>query len=301
MKVSIILPTHNGAKYLPAFIGSFKSQTLKAELIIVDSSSTDNTVCIAKNFGIKVISIPVENFDHGGTRTYMAKKIVSDILVFMTQDALFYDNYSLERLVSCFSDKKIAAAYGRQMPYENETLFGSHLRLFNYPDSSYIRSYDDRFKYGIKTPFLSNSFAAYRRDKLKSVGWFKSKIILGEDFYVGAKLLKAGFKIAYIADAKVYHSHNYTIIEEFKRYFDIGVFHKQEKWILDEFGMVSSEGKRYLLSEINYICRHRKIYLLPLSILRIFAKLIGYKAGKYYNLIPYKILKYFTMHRSWWH
>ena len=63
--------------------------------------------------------------------------------------------------------------YGRQLPYENASLFASHLREFNYGTKSYIRTYDDREKYGIKTAFLSDSFAAYRRSALESIDWFK--------------------------------------------------------------------------------------------------------------------------------
>ena len=83
----------------------------------------------------------------------------------------------------------------------------------------------------MKTAFNSNSFAAYRRKALKDVGGFPINTILSEDMYVTAKMLLKNWSVAYCADAKVYHSHNYTIWQEFKRYFDIGVFHAKEAWI----------------------------------------------------------------------
>ena len=85
---------------------------------------------------------------------------------------------------------------------------------------------------GIKAAFLSNSFAAYRRSALESVGGFPSDTIFGEDTFAAAKMLLNGWKIAYSAEATVYHSHNLTFIEEFRRYFDIGVFHSREKWFM---------------------------------------------------------------------
>lgn len=38
-------------------------------------------------------------------------------------------------------------------------------------------------------------------------------------------MVLAGWYNAYCAEAKVYHSHNYTILQEVRRYFDTGAFH----------------------------------------------------------------------------
>ena len=60
-----------------------------------------------------------------------------------------------------------------------------------------------------------------------------------------------------------YHSHNYTFFEEFKRYFDVGVFHEKESWILEEFGQASGEGANYVKSS-SLICRRgRTIISFP--------------------------------------
>lgn len=54
--------------------------------------------------------------------------------------------------------------------------------------------------------------------------------------YFAAKSVLNGYKVAYIAEAMVRHSHNYSLTEEFKRYFDIGVFHADQQWIRNDFG-----------------------------------------------------------------
>jgi rhamnosyltransferase len=80
-------------------------------------------------------------------------------------------------------------------------------------------------------------------------------VIFGEDTVTAGKLLQAGYKVAYVADAPVYHSHSYTAIQEFRRYFDIGVLHIREAWLQEIFGKAGGEGIRFVLSELRYLLR----------------------------------------------
>ena len=301
MKVSVVIPTYNAQKYLRVLLESLKQQTVDFELIIIDSSSTDNTVGIAKEYTDNILSIPKSTFDHGGTRTKAAKVAHGDIVVFLTQDTLPYDNKTIQLLVSAFEDKSVAATYGRQLPYAETSIFGKHLRLFNYTQTSSLKSFHDKAQYGIKTAFLSDSFAAYRKSVLEEIGWFKDGLILGEDTYAGAKILLSGeYKLYYNAEAKVYHSHSYSLLEEFRRYFDIGVFHKNERWILDTFGKAEGEGMNYIKSEFNYLLRHKSYIHIPEFFIRNGLKFIGYKLGKKYMIFPSYVRKKLSMHTSWW-
>ncbi len=65
--------------------------------------------------------------------------------------------------------------------------------------------------------------------------------------------------------------------QEFKRYFDIGVFHKCENWILEEFGKPKGEGIRYIKSELRFLLDNCVYHLLPESFIRNILKFIGYK------------------------
>ena len=299
--ISIIIPTYNAERYLTKLLDSLKNQTFKDfELIIIDSSSKDKTVEIAKRYTDKVIIIPQNKFDHGGTRAKAAKMAKGEILVFLTQDALPVDKYVIENIIEVFEDKNVGAAYGRQISYEDTNLFGKHLREFNYPNQTITRTKDDIKKYGIKTAQLSNSFAAYRKNILLETGNFKENLILGEDVYTGAKMILAGYSLVYTAKAQVYHSHSYTIIEEFKRYFDIGVFHKCESWILENFGKAEGEGMRYIKSEVNYLLDGQAWYLFPEWFIRNGMKYLGYKLGQKYEKLPISMIKKFSMHHRWW-
>jgi len=300
--IAVIIPTYNASKYLSKLFKILRQQTVNInEIIIIDSSSTDNTVDIAKTYGAEIVIISKDEFDHGGTRTKAGKISKGDILIYLTQDALPYDDCTIENIVKPFqNDEKIGAAFGRQLPYPDATPFAKHLRLFNYPDKSYLRSIEDKEKYGLKACFCSNSFAAYRRAALEEIEWFKDNLIFGEDACAGAKLLLAGYKIAYMAEAKVYHSHNYTIVQELKRYFDLGVFHKSEHWLLEEFGRAEGEGKKYLKSELSFLFGQHKLYLLPEFIIRNGMKFLGYKLGKNFDKLPTSLTRYLSMNKNYW-
>ena len=299
--ISIIIPTCDAEDYIVQLLDSIKSQSIQEyELIIIDSSSKDKTVEIAKKYTDNVFVIPENEFDHGGTRAKVAQIAQGEIIVFLTQDAIPYDKHTIENITQVFDDENIGAAYGRQLSYEDTNLFGKHLRQFNYGIVSYVRSKEDIKNYGIKTAFLSDSFAAYRKSVLESIGWFKDGLILGEDTYAGAKIILSGYKLAYVEKAKVYHSHSYTVFEEFKRYFDIGVFHQCENWIIEEFGKAEGEGIRYIKSELNYLLSKRVWYLVPEFFIRNSMKYLGYKLGQKYEKLPKWLIKKMSMHHRWW-
>lgn len=304
MKQALIIPLYNAAAYLPALLpvlNEWAEGNADRELLFVDSSSSDNTAQLLAEFGLgSVLTVDSGDFDHGGTRAWAAQQVDADVLVFMTQDALPVNAAAIEKLTAVFANPQVAAAYGRQLPYEHCHLFGRHLREFNYGEQSYVRGLEDSPRFGIKTAFLSNSFAAYRRSALEEIGWFKNGLILGEDSYAGGKLLLAGHRLAYVAEAQVVHSHSYTVGQEFKRYFDIGVFHAMEPWLLAKFGTPDGEGLRYIKSEFDCLRKQSAWHLLPAFVLRNAMKWLGYKLGKQYRKLPAWLVPWLSMHHRWW-
>ncbi len=300
--VAVIIPTLNGAKWLERVFSMLRVQTLcPAEILVLDSGSTDETCDIVKKYQIDLRKISSSEFDHGGTRTLGARLTTSEILVYMTQDAVPVTEDALERLVAPLAENiMIAATYGRQLAVEDATVFSKHLRLFNYPDTSEIRCLKDRERLGFKTIFISNSFAAYQRDILAAHDYFPGRLLFGEDTLTVAMFLESGYCVEYVSEAKVHHSHNYTMWQEFKRYFDIGVFHVEQQDRLMKFGGPGGRGKEYVLSELRMLTRHKKIWLVPESFLRNSCKFIGYALGKHYNLFPRTIAASMSMNRRWW-
>ena len=299
--VSVVIPTYNASRYLDVQLKALRTQTVRdLDILIIDSSSSDETVDIAKQHAIHTVIISKKEFDHGGTRTLAGKtRSAGDILVYLTQDALPCDDRAIETLIQpLLAEQKCGAAYGRQVPYQDATPFAQHLRLFNYPSQSYTRTYADRTALGIRAAFCSNSFSAYRRDALEDVGWFTENLLLAEDMHVCARMLMKGYTTRYVAEAAVYHSHNYTVAQEFKRYFDLGVFFEKERWLLDEFGRPEGEGIKFVRSELSYLRCQGLPHLLPISLLRAAAKLIGYRLGHYYRHLPPAVLRLVSMHTA---
>ena len=302
MKFLLCIPTYNAGNLWNKWIKAYESQSVTADqVIVIDSSSSDDTVKLAKDAMFSVFSIPQSEFNHGGTRNQAVRfaENFADILVFMTQDAILASPDSLEKLLVPFSDPEVAAVCGRQLPHHNATPLAAHTRYFNYPSESRVRTMADISALGIKTAFMSNSFAAYRLSIFDKLGGFPDNTILAEDMYLTAKMILSGYKVAYCAEATVFHSHNYTLKQEFQRYFDTGVFQQEQKWIQQKFGRAASEGKRFVLSELKFLSIKSPL-LIPKAILSTLAKLIGFKLGYYYYMLPYKWCKVLSMHKGYW-
>lgn len=306
MNVQIIIPIYNPDDKFLRLLEALNKQTFKAyALLVIDSGETakyENYLAEWPNAEIK--KIPAVEFNHGGTRQLgVDLHPGKDVYVFLTQDAILADESSLENLISVFQDSRIGCAYGRQLPYPKSGIFGKAAREINYPAGSHIRTIEDRSQFGIKTAFLSNSFAAYRREALEAVGGFPSHTILCEDMYVAAKMLTQGYSKAYMAEACVYHSHDYTIWQEFKRYFDFGVFHAREKWIRETFGGAGGSGMDFVKQEIRLIRQEalgRQLPLIIEMVMRDGMKFMGYKLGMLERCLPLRLKKMLSMTRGYW-
>lgn len=276
----VIIPIYYPDEKFIELLGMLKKQSIKQiSVLIIDSASNKKWQKHTDGLNIRIKDIDSRDFNHGGTRQ-MAVDMChdKDIFIFMTQDAVLADEYAIENLVKAFDNKQIGCAYGRQLPHKDANLFASFARLHNYPAEGYIRSFEDRKKYGMKAVFSSDSFAAYRKSALKQVGGFPVNVVVSEDMYVTAKMLMHGWNVAYVAEAKVYHSHNYSMWQEFKHYRDIGRFHRQEKWIREIFGEAEGNGKRFVMEEVRYFVNNSCIALLEMLI-RDAMKFLGYRMG----------------------
>ncbi|MCK9605930.1 MAG: glycosyltransferase [Methylomonas sp.] len=301
IKVGLIVPTLNAGPGWQAWLEALAQQTRQPDrLLLIDSSSSDETVQSAYDYGFEIKIITKNQFNHGGTRQAGVEHLSAmQIIVFLTQDAILADSTAIEQLLAVFENPWVATAYGRQLPHKNAGPIAAHARLFNYPAASRLRGWEDRDRFGIKTVFTSNSFAAYRLSALMQVGGFPVHTIMNEDTYVVGKMVQAGWKIAYCADAQVFHSHNYGFAEEFKRYFDIGVFHSQTAWLQRDFGGATGEGLRYIRSELFYLLKYAPS-LVPSAWLRTGLKWLGYKLGTSHRCLPLVIKRCFSMHKAYW-
>lgn len=299
---ALCVPTLNAGNAWHEWLAALRSQTHRpARVLVIDSSSTDNTPALARAAGLEVVCIARHEFNHGGTRQYAIEQLGQfETVIFLTQDALLANPQALDNLVNALhAEHDIGAVYGRQLPHHGAKPIEAHARLFNYPTQSAVRSLDDRAQFGIKTAFFSNSFAAYRREALHAIGGFRRNLILGEDTVAAGQMLLAGWRIGYCAEAQVRHSHHYGLRAEMARYFDIGVLHSREAWMLERFGHAEGEGLRFIRSEAAHVLRHAP-WMLPEAGLRTLLKYAGYRLGRMERRLPQTWKRALSMQPGFW-
>ncbi len=296
--VGVLLLTLNAEKHLHESLLPVIDSSLKPKVLIIDSGSQDQTVEIAKNLGAEVLVIPKEEFNHGATRERGRKLLNTDIVVFQTQDAYPLDKTMLSKLVSPIQEGKSEIAYGRQIPHNNSGLFESFPREFNYPPTGNIRRIEDVQKYGVYTFFNSHSWAAYLNSALDKAGGVEI-MLSNEDYFTTAKMLKEGFKIAYVSDSIVKHSHRYNLAQEFKRYFDTGYVRKAYPWVTDIVGQAEERGSKLVGALLKKTARENP-FLLPYAVFSSFVKWLGYRIGYFGSGLPVWIKKKLSGQPYYW-
>lgn len=223
MKISVIIPTLNAGARLTKLLDALKRQSVKPdEILIVDSQSDDDTPKIAKAAGARFIPILRSEFDHGGTRDMALRQSQGDVVVFMTQDALPTDERFIEHLIAPLADPMVAAVGGRQTAYPDARPYEKAVRAHNYPDEERVWSAQDIDRLGVQAFLISDVCAAYRREAYLAANGFDHPILTNEDMLMAERLLHAGCKLAYSGRAAVYHSHRFSLAQEYRRNFIIG-------------------------------------------------------------------------------
>jgi rhamnosyltransferase len=299
--ISVIILTMNAENTIAGQLAALERQTLPPdEILVVDSASTDGTVRIASAHPLVTV-IPIERaaFDHGGTRDLAFRRAAGDFVCFLTQDALPMDNRYLEALMAPFAREKVACACGRQIAREDARPEEKLTREFNYPAQSNQRGMEDLPRLGIKTFFLSDACSAYRREAYMALGGFESPVISNEDMLFAARAVRAGYLAAYCAEARVLHSHAFTLAQEYRRNFDVGVFLEMYREELGVTG-VESEGLRYVGFVARGLLKRMKALSFARFGLHCVARLMGVRAGRRYaGLSRARILKR-TGNQTFW-
>ena len=298
----VIVPLRNGGERWREAAAALCAALPDPALVgVVDSASTDGSDRVASESGFELVRIEPRTFNHGRTRQMAVDRFCGgrEYVVFLTHDAIVEGKEALAALLAAFDDPAVAVAYGRQLPHRGAGPFESHMALFNYGTASETRSLADVGRLGIKAAYTSNSFGAYRLAALRSCGGFPAHLILGEDTCVAVKMLLAGWKVRYCADARARHSHAYSIAQETQRYFDFGVLHSQLPELIRHFGAAEGEGARFVASELRYMAANAP-WLLPEVPLRNAAKYAGYRLGRMYARLPRGLCRRLSMTKVFW-
>ena len=294
--VSIIILTRNaGTLFKNVLTNVFKQDYEGYEVIVMDSSSDNSTISIAKQFPVKIIAIDPKDDGYGKTRNIGAKIAKGKFLVSLSADAVPRNNSWLTELIKGLNDKKIAGVYGRQIARDDAGPMEKFFYFKMYHDKKIVWN-KNNIKYN--EVIFSNANSAIRK-KFLLENPFSEKILMSEDMEWALTMIGKGFNILYQPLAVVNHSHNTSTINLFKRYFDFGVSYSEIGNVKNK-SKFAGKGFSMFMDELKYLIVKGQITWIPKAFLYYFAKFSGLILGRNHKYIP-KVLKIrLSGHRGYW-
>ena len=299
--VSVLIPTLNAGPWLPRQLAALSAQTAKiAEIILMDSQSDDETWKIAEaDPRCRVISVNRADFDHGGTRDLAARAAKGDYLWFLTQDAIPADEHCLQALLDAAQAPAVACAYGRQLAEAGAPILEALNREANYPAQSFTRGQEDIERLQVRAFFLSDTCCLYKREAYFACGGFEKDLPTNEDMLFAARLLRGGYRTAYCAQARVWHTHKTTLKGWYRRSFDVGAF-------MEMYGerlcgvKAAGAGKRYALDILKKLLKKGRVFSCFHFCLVCFVRLLGDRDGRRYKRFSEQTVLKKTQNRAFW-
>lgn len=233
------MPTWNGAEELEKLLPALAAQELagpagvrELEICAIDSSSSDRTPELLARHGVRFRTIPQDEFGHGRTRNQVAEMASGDVLVFLSQDVLPADEHFLTNLLAAFEDDRVAGATARVLPHPDDDPLTARAVL-DQPEGGeegWVHELGERegvweLDPATRARFLrfNNVASAIRADVFRELPF--PDVAFGEDFAWASRALTAGWKIAFVPEARVHHAHAYDLGGAFERYRTDALFH----------------------------------------------------------------------------
>ncbi len=305
-RIDIIIPVYKPDTMFLTLIERLERQNIAVGQIIVMNTEQKyfdrllyGTSFQKEHRNLIVKHLSKREFDHGKTRNIAVQHSDADYFIMMTQDAVPADEHLVEELIRQVRQDKVAVAYARQLAAETSSEIEKYARNFNYPDQEAVKTREDLGRLGIKTFFCSNVCAAYDRKIFDELGGFVKHTIFNEDMIYAAKAVEAGYGIAYAAKAKVFHSHDYTNMEQFHRNFDLGVSQAEHPEVFEAYSS-ESEGIRFVLQLVRHLREKGHCRQIPHAVIQSGFKYIGYLFGKHYRSLPRKMVLRMSGSREYW-
>ena len=221
--VSIIILAKNGEKHIRSLLDGLRRQSMieRAEVIVIDSGSADNTLKIVSEYPVALTQIPPEEFGHGKTRNLGARLARGEFLLYLPQDAAPIGSGWLAALLLPFEDPAVAGVYCRQVPRSDASAMEKCFLLGTYSQRQDVRTLAKPEDVSLSRCFFSTVGGVIRASLWKRHP-FREDVIMSEDQAWSKEVMLAGHSIAYQPAAELLHSHQYGIIGIFRRNFDSG-------------------------------------------------------------------------------
>ena len=263
-----MIPTLNAGPLFREVLDGLLAQTgVDIELIVIDSGSRDDTVAMARSAGAVVDEIPPASFNHGSTRDLGISKASTDVVVLMTQDAVPGSNHLLSDIAAAFEDPQVGGCYVRQVARpEHDVIIHRNLawsltgrthnevRQIGGPADLAAMSPTERYT----MCNFDNVCSALRKRAWEAIPF--GRVDFAEDIEWSRKALSAGWKIAYLGETHVVHSHDRPLSYSYRRSY---VTHRK---LFQEYGMMTIPSARIAIksmirstiADMLYAARHQR-------------------------------------------
>jgi rhamnosyltransferase len=287
---SIILLTKNGEKHLRSVLDGLYRQRMidAAEVIVIDSGSTDGTLQIASAYPVRLTRIRPDEFGHGRTRNLGARLARGRFLVYLPQDATPTGPDWLHTLLLPFDDPAVAGVYCRQVPRPEASAMEKFFLLSTYPPRAEMRSIGRKEDICFARCFFSTVGGAIRASLWRDHP-FDESVIMSEDQAWAKDVMLAGHAIAYQPAAELLHSHEYGIAGVFRRNFDSGYSIRQI--FAGKTGMSPARSIGRLTQEAAFVARSGRFVEMLRFPLYECARHLGFWLGMHAELLPRRLRK----------
>lgn len=247
--ISVLMRSHNDIEYIRHTVEALLSQEAGdiVEIISCDDHSTDGTAeYLASVPQLRRIAPPEGKYVPGKTLNYMVQHANGEYIVFNNGDAIPQHKEYLRNLVAPLKDESVNCVYGNQIAR---------------PDAYAVvrKDYDRAFGDGSISKnwgrFFSMVSSGFRKEELLKKP-FNDKIQYSED---SEWVNRTEANIVYVPDAIVEHSHNYTLKQIKKRFFNEGVADTQMGKKPISFGHALRNLIAETLRDYIYLFRHGKL------------------------------------------
>lgn len=203
MKLSVIIPVHNGSENLRHCLATLAASTRPPdEVIVVDDASTDDSGDVARQAGAQVIRLDGSPHGPAYARNRGAEIAQGDVLVFLDADVAVHLD-TLARIEQYLVEQPDVAA-----------LFGSYDA--NPPARNFAARYKNLMHHYVhqhgrrEASTFWTGCGAIRRDVFASLGGFDESYRMIEDIELGVRLRRAGRRVWLCADVQVTHLKRWT-------------------------------------------------------------------------------------------
>jgi GT2 family glycosyltransferase len=227
---TVAIPTRDGGERLVRVLEALARQSVRHELLVCDSGSSDGSVRAARVHGARVLEIAPARFSHGGTRNLLMREADGARVAFLTQDAEPADERWLERLLGGLElADDVGIAFGPYRP-RPEASAAVRLELDRWfaslaPDGRPQLERLAPHERGLpvveligRRGFFTDANACVARSAWEAAPF--REVAYAEDRVLAIDMLRAGYAKAFVPDAAVLHSHEYTTAQELRRCFD---------------------------------------------------------------------------------